>query len=72
MLQKSNKQGTHANYIMGTGVQIENIAKNLGVCVCVVTVLTKRDVELKEERLHIFIYESLLCLTAIMRPVKNG
>jgi hypothetical protein len=53
---------------MGTGVQIENIAGNLRVCVCVcvwmvmVMVITKRDEELEEERLHIFICETFFCV----------
>jgi len=85
-LQQSNKQSTLADYFMGTGVQIENVAKNLCVCVCVCVCMCVCASALvfmcgdhnmwwegewrASSRLRL--WNRLLCLTAITELLKNG
>ena len=66
--QHSNKQSTLPNYFMGTGVQIENVARNLCmcvcvcVCVCVRVVIATCDEEMKEAHLHVFACGTDFCV----------
>jgi hypothetical protein len=59
-IQHSDKQSTLANYFMGTGAQIENVARNLCVCLCVV--ITTCDEEMKEASLHVFACGTDFCV----------